>query len=253
MRSTDAITVSMSSGLIVRRSITSQSMPSPASCSAAASESCTPFMTDTIVRSEPARAMRACAERQRLVADLALDAEQPLVLQEEHGVVVADRLLEQALRVARGRRAGDLEPRHRVEPADRRLRVDRAEATAGAHDREHDERHARLLVREVPVLRALVDDAVHDERQEVAEHDLDHGTLAGHGAAEGRADQRELRDRACRTPAPRRTSRPDPASSRRRRRRRRCPRRRGSRSRRARAPRPGRRGRRRGTRPRSDR
>src|SRR6185369_4746303 len=59
VRSTDAITVSMSSGLIVRRSITSQSMPSRARASAAARESCTPFITDTIVRSEPALAMRA--------------------------------------------------------------------------------------------------------------------------------------------------------------------------------------------------
>ena len=117
------------------------------------------------------------------------------MLEEEHRVVVADRLLEQALGIARRGRAGDLEPGHRVEPADRRLRVDRAEAAARPDDREHHERHAGLLVREVPVLRALVDDAVHHERQEVAEHDLDHGPLAGHGAAEGRADQRELGDR----------------------------------------------------------
>ena len=92
MRSTEAITVSMSSGLIVRRSMTSQSMPSPASSSAAASESCTPFMTETIVRSEPARATRALPKGSGLRVDLALEAEQPLVLQEEHGVVVADRL-----------------------------------------------------------------------------------------------------------------------------------------------------------------
>ena len=52
-------TVSTSSGRSVRRSTTSASIPSPASCSAAASASRTPLPIETIVRSSPARATRA--------------------------------------------------------------------------------------------------------------------------------------------------------------------------------------------------
>ena len=42
-----------------------------------------------------------------------------------------------------------------------------------------DERHAHLLLRQEPVLRRLVDEAVHREREEVAEHDLEHRPQAG--------------------------------------------------------------------------
>ena len=59
MRSTDASTVATSSGRIVRRSTTSAAMPSAASSSAAASASGTPLPMLTMVRSSPARAIRA--------------------------------------------------------------------------------------------------------------------------------------------------------------------------------------------------
>ena len=51
-----------------------------------------------------------------------------------------------------------------------------------------------------PVLRHLVDDAVHDERQEVAEHDLDHRAQPRDGRAERGAGQGELRDRRVEDP-----------------------------------------------------
>ena len=44
-------------------------------------------------------------------------------------------------------------------------------------------------------LRRLVDEAVHRERQEVAEHDLDHGTESGDRRSERGPGERELRDR----------------------------------------------------------
>ena len=55
--------------------------------------------------------------------------------------------------------------------------------------------HAHLAAGQEPVLRHLVDDAVHDERQEVAEHDLDDGPQAVDGGAERGPGERELRDR----------------------------------------------------------
>ena len=47
----------------------------------------------------------------------------------------------------------------------------------------------------IPVLRRLVDDAVHRQGQEVAEHDLDHGTEPRYRRAESRSCESELRDR----------------------------------------------------------
>ena len=53
--STDSSTVSSSSGLVVRRSITSTETPLPASCSAASSEVCTIRPSVTMVTSLPSR------------------------------------------------------------------------------------------------------------------------------------------------------------------------------------------------------
>ena len=58
-----------------------------------------------------------------------------------------------------------------------------------------DERHADLLLRQEPVLRRLVDEAVHREREEVAEHDLDDRSQAVHRRAERGARERQLGDR----------------------------------------------------------
>ena len=72
--------------------------------------------------------------------------------------------------------------------------MDRAESAAGADDGTEDERDAHLLARQEPVLRRLIDDRVHREREEVPEHDLDNGTQAGHRRAERGAGEGELRD-----------------------------------------------------------
>ncbi len=61
------------------------------------------------------------------------------------------------------------------------------------HGADH-ERHADLLLRQEPVLRRLVDEAVHREGEEVAEHDLDDRSEAAHCRPEGRAGERELGD-----------------------------------------------------------
>ena len=89
----------------------------------------------------------------------------------------------------------DLQPRHSEQPGHGHLRVDRPEPPAGAaRGADHDRRGA-FLVREVPVLRRLVDQAVHDEREEVREHDLDDGPQARDRASVRSAGQGELRDR----------------------------------------------------------
>ena len=88
-----------------------------------------------------------------------------------------------------------LMPGDALEPGAVDLRVHGAEAATGADGRADDERHARLLVRHVPVLRRLVDQAVHRQRHEVAEHDLDDRAQPGDGRAERRAGHRELGDR----------------------------------------------------------
>jgi hypothetical protein len=75
------------------------------------------------------------------------------------------------------------------------LRVHGAEPTPRTHGRAHDERHARLLVRDVPELRCLVDEAVHRQRHEVPEHNLDHRAQPRDRCAEGRTGHRELGDR----------------------------------------------------------
>ena len=67
-----------------------------------------------------------------VVAQLALAVEQALVLEDEHGVVIADRRAQQAVGVGRRGRGDDLEPRDVEEPVLDRLRVLRGEAGAGA-------------------------------------------------------------------------------------------------------------------------
>ena len=73
--------------------------------------------------------------------------------------------------------------------------MDRAEAAARADDRADDDRAALTLSRQEPVLRHLIDDAVHREREEVAEHDLEDRPQPRDRSAVGGARQRELRDR----------------------------------------------------------
>ena len=202
--------VSMSSGRSVRRSMTSASMPSAGAAPRPRRGSrARHFMAETIVRSAPARATRGPADRQRRSPSISpFMRVQPLVLEEEHRVVVADRRLEQRLRVARGRRRDDLEARHADGTsstgfcewiAPKRPPAPIAERTTSGT--------LRLLVGEVPVLRRLVDDAVHRERQEVAEHDLDHRAAGRVTALPNAAPITRARRSACRTRARRRAAR----------------------------------------------
>ncbi|MNC85518.1 hypothetical protein D3C83_11220 [compost metagenome] len=64
-----------------------------------------------------------------------------------------------------------------------------------AHRRAEDERHLPLAARHVVDLRRLVADLIHDQHQEVAEHDVDDRPHAGHRGADAQAGEARLRDR----------------------------------------------------------
>src|SRR5581483_11872907 len=137
------------------------------------------------------------AERNEMLpdGDLALRPVQQLVLEEDHGVVVADGRGEQPLRVGGRRRHDDLQAGDVREPRLERLRVLRGVATAGAALRAHDHRYARLPAEHEAVLRGLMHELVHREAREVDVHELDDRPQAGERRADRRPDDAELADR----------------------------------------------------------
>jgi hypothetical protein len=113
---TDSAIVSMSNGLMVRRSMTSVEMPDRSCTSlrrhqralhqrAAGDDRHVRALADHLGLPERDHEVRAGIRA--LVVDLAV---QVLVLEEEHGVLAADRGAQQARRVERGRRQHDAQP-----------------------------------------------------------------------------------------------------------------------------------------------
>src|ERR1035437_4282988 len=116
-----------------------------------------------------------------------------LVLQKENRVVVADRGLQEALRVVRGRGSHDLEAGRLHEVHLRILRVEGPAvhpASAGPAD---DHRHADA--RAVAVLGREVREEVEGARDEVDELHLGDGTHAAHRRADGAAHDRLFGER----------------------------------------------------------
>ena len=149
-----------------------------------------------IERSRPVAAHGGLADRHDVVLgrQLLLDpAVEELVLEEEHGVVVADRGLDQALRVVGRRRLHDLESRRVREVRLRVLGVERAAVHAAAGGAADDERHADA--RAVARLGGEVRDHVEGAGDEVDELHLGDRPHAHHRRADGRADDRRLGDR----------------------------------------------------------
>src|SRR5713226_8995521 len=126
---------------------------------------------------------------------MALQRVVELVLDEDDGVVVPDRALQQALRVVRRRGDRHLQPRDVADPRLQALAVLRGGAARRSERRAHDERHLQLAARHVVDLRRLVAELVHDERQKVAEHDVDDGAQARHRSADTEPRDAGLRDR----------------------------------------------------------
>src|SRR3954470_10235299 len=143
-----------------------------------------------------ALARHARGERRRVGAagDLALHAPvQVLVLEEQHGVRVADRADDQALGVLGGRRRHDLQPGRVHEPRLRVLRVEGPAAEAAAARQPH--RDGDVQPEAVVGLAAHVDELVEAAGDEVGELHLADRPHAHHAGADGRADDRRLGQR----------------------------------------------------------
>ena len=149
MRATEATTASRSHGASVRRSMISASMPSAASCSAAARERCTVAPQVTMVRSSPGRTVAALPSgstysRPGKGSSTYALAEEVLVLEEEHRILAGKCGAQQARDVAGAGREDHDEARDVGEDRLAALRVpdrpagDVAADRAAQHHR-HDE------------------------------------------------------------------------------------------------------------------
>ncbi len=149
------------------------------------------------VTSEPSRAIARLAEVDEhvlAVGHLAAHAVERLVLDEDHGVLVADGALQQALGVGGGGGHGDEQAGDVQEQRLEAVRVGGPELVPGALGHAHDERHAGLAGEHVVDVRGVVDDLIEGEQGEVDRHQLDDGTQPGHGCADADADDRVLGD-----------------------------------------------------------
>ena len=112
----------------------------------------------------------------------------PLVLQEQDGVRVADGRFEQSLGVGRHARHDHLEAWHvGVERLDR-LRVVQPAVYAAAERSPDDDGHRVVAVGPVPRPRGLADDLVERRMDEVGELDLGDWDQAVERGADGDAD-----------------------------------------------------------------
>ena len=129
-----------------------------------------------------------------LAGDLFPDPGEPveaLVFEEEHRVVVADRRLEQALRVVGRSRRHDLEAGHLAEPGFGVLGVEGAGVADGPGGTPDHEGHGRAPA--VVGLGHVVDQLIEPAGDEVGELHFGHGPHAHERRAHGRADDHGLR------------------------------------------------------------
>ena len=113
-----------------------------------------------------------------LVVDEVQRVEQ-LVLDQQHRVGLPEQLGEQRGRVVEQRRGDHSEVGHAEKVLLEALAVRRSVAAAAAHRCADDDGALHLVVVHGRVLRDVVDDLVDGEADEVAEHDLDDGPIAG--------------------------------------------------------------------------
>ena len=196
---TDSRMQSVSSGTSDRTSMTSASIPSAASCSAASSARGTIRASATIVTSLPSLTILAVPSSSTMSPApsgiVELHRIDRLVLEEHHRVGVAHRGREQADRVHGSRRRDDLDAGDHHRPVLDALGVLCAEAGPATVGGADDERERHLAIGHVPALGDLVGDDVPAHGEEVAEHDLGDRPQAGHRRAHRRAEDRLLGDR----------------------------------------------------------
>ena len=118
-----------------------------------------------------------------------------LVLEEQDGVVVADRGAQQSASVVRGRRHDHLQPRDVREEGLDALRVVQRAVDAAAVRSAHDHRHAVAVVRAVAHPRRLGDQLVERGEDEVRELDLGDRPKPIDGSADRRTDDHRLGQR----------------------------------------------------------
>src|SRR6059036_64689 len=137
------------------------------------------------------------AERDRVVAvsDFALHGIQQLSLDEDDGVLVPDRALDEPLGVMRRCGRHHFQARHVAEPRFQTLRMlgpqlVRRRARAPDHDGD-----AELSSGHVADLRRVVDDLIHRQEGKVERHHLDDRAESRHGRPDGQAGEAQLGDR----------------------------------------------------------
>ena len=144
------------------------------------------------------------ADRQRVL--LLRDGPETAVVQapleEDNGVVVANRRLEEPLRVVGRRGHHDDEPGRVHEPRFEGLRVLRGHADPARDGGSEHERNADLSARHVPPLRRMVRDLIHHEGDEVGDLQLDDGPAADERGADARHRPAPPRRSARRSRAP---------------------------------------------------
>ena len=117
------------------------------------------------------------------------------MLKHENRIVVADRGLQHQIGLFGIGGTDDLDPRHRQEPGLGGLRVLGAESQAGSAESPNDDRRLDAPARHEAVLGDAVGDLIEADPEEVGEHNLDDGPVAGQRETQRRADEAGLRDR----------------------------------------------------------
>ena len=193
----DSRTMASSSGLTVRRSMTSASMPSDASCVAAcnAELDCMRSADDRDVAASTAIDALADRHAVRAFRDDAVLLHEPSMLEHAHGIVVENRRQQQTLRIVRRARHHDLQARHAEQHAVDRLRMLRARSPAAADRRPHHHRHGRLAVVHEVKFRGVRHELVEGEQHEVGPVVHEHRAHPVHGRARGHTHHRFFRER----------------------------------------------------------
>jgi hypothetical protein len=86
-------------------------------------------------------------------------------------------------------------PGNMAEPGVQRLRMLRGRTARRSHRGAHHHRHLPLSARHVMDFGGLVHHLVHGQRDEVAEHDVDHRTHSGHRRAHGKPGEARFGNR----------------------------------------------------------
>ena len=197
---TELTIVSISSGLIVRGSMTSTETSN--SCwifSAACNASGTVIERATIVQSVPSRFTSATPSGIVKSSSSGTSPFSPYIRSCSMKMTgLSSRIddFQQSFRIRRGRRLHDLQAGkiriHRFE----RMRVLRRNLISRSVRAAKNDRHLELPAGHVEHLRGVVDDLVGCENRKVPRHELDHGPKPGHRRTDADRGKSELGDRS---------------------------------------------------------